>query len=143
MPLTIPIPGHLGAVRQILADAGIEVTRGVLAEEARQVHLGHFLRVTRERPMITLETRLNGGFLRRRAAGRAASHDHRKTGERALSMSMRAMHDAVMTGIGTILADDPLLNIRLPGFEHRRLLRVVLDSDLCLPPSTQACRVGG
>ena len=47
---------------------------------------------------------------------------------------MRAMHDAVMTGIGTILADDSLLSVRLPGLEDRKPLRVVLDSDLRLPP---------
>jgi diaminohydroxyphosphoribosylaminopyrimidine deaminase/5-amino-6-(5-phosphoribosylamino)uracil reductase len=50
---------------------------------------------------------------------------------------MRAMHDAVMTGIGTILADDSLLNVRLPGLEDRKPLRVVLDSDLRLPPSAR------
>jgi diaminohydroxyphosphoribosylaminopyrimidine deaminase/5-amino-6-(5-phosphoribosylamino)uracil reductase len=50
---------------------------------------------------------------------------------------MRAMHDAVITGIGTILADDSLLNVRLPGLEDRKPLRVVLDSDLRLPPSSQ------
>jgi diaminohydroxyphosphoribosylaminopyrimidine deaminase/5-amino-6-(5-phosphoribosylamino)uracil reductase len=46
---------------------------------------------------------------------------------------MRAHADAIMVGIGTILADDPLLNVRLPGLEARAPIRVVLDSHLSMP----------
>ncbi len=127
-----PDPRACGSGARIFADAGIEVTRGVLAEAALRANLGHFLRVTRERPMVSLKLALTADFY---AAGPAGDPRLAITGAPAngLVHVMRAMHDAVMTGIGTILADDSLLNVRLPGLEDRKPLRVVLDSDLRLP----------
>ncbi|MDQ6703306.1 MAG: bifunctional diaminohydroxyphosphoribosylaminopyrimidine deaminase/5-amino-6-(5-phosphoribosylamino)uracil reductase RibD [Pseudomonadota bacterium] len=131
-----PDPRAFGRGAQILADAGIEVTRGVLAEEALRANLGHFLRVTRKRPMVSLKLALTADFY---AAGPAGDPRLVITGALAngLVHVMRAMHDAVMAGIGTILADDSLLSVRLPGLEDRKPLRVVLDSDLLLPPSAR------
>ncbi|HUI21729.1 MAG TPA: bifunctional diaminohydroxyphosphoribosylaminopyrimidine deaminase/5-amino-6-(5-phosphoribosylamino)uracil reductase RibD [Methylocella sp.] len=128
-----PDPRAGGRGAQILVDAGIEVTPGVLAQEARRANLGHFLRVTRERPMVTLKLAVTADLY---AAGSEREPRLMITGKAANGFVhvMRSMHDAVMTGIGTVLADDPLLNVRLPGLEERKLLRVVLDSDLRLPP---------
>jgi diaminohydroxyphosphoribosylaminopyrimidine deaminase/5-amino-6-(5-phosphoribosylamino)uracil reductase len=122
-----------GRGAQILADAGIEVTRGVLAEEALRANLGHFLCVTRKRPMVSLKLALTADCY---AAGPAGDPRLVITGAPAngLVHLVRAMHDAVMTGIGTILADDSLLSVRLPGLEDRKPLRIVLDSNLRLPP---------
>jgi diaminohydroxyphosphoribosylaminopyrimidine deaminase / 5-amino-6-(5-phosphoribosylamino)uracil reductase len=129
-------PRACGRGAQILTDAGIDVTRGLLAEEARRANLGHFLRVTRERPMVTLKLAVTADSF---AAGSACDPRLMITGGPATGLVhlMRAMHDAVMAGIGTIVADDPLLSVRLPGLEDRKPLRVVLDSDLRLPPSTR------
>jgi diaminohydroxyphosphoribosylaminopyrimidine deaminase/5-amino-6-(5-phosphoribosylamino)uracil reductase len=94
------------------------------------------LRVTRGRPMVSLKLALTADFY---AAGQAGDPRLIVTGEPAARLVhvMRAMHDAVMVGIGTILADDPLLSVRLPGLEGRKPLRVVLDSDLRLPPTSR------
>jgi len=131
-----PDPRARGRGGQILAGAGIDVTRGVLAEEARRTNLGHFFRVTRGRPMVTLKLALTADLY---AGGPAEDPRLMVTGRPAngLVHVMRAMHDAVMVGIGTILADNPLLSVRLAGLEDRKPLRIVLDSDLRLPLSAQ------
>lgn len=131
-----PDPRASGRGAQILAGAGIEVTSGVLAEEALRANRGHFLRVTSKRPMVTLKLALTADFY---AAGPAGEPRLVITGGPAngLGHLMRAMNDAVMTGIGTVLADDPLLSVRLPGLEDRTPLRVVLDSNLRLPTLTR------
>src|SRR3984893_18124207 len=128
-----PDPRACGSGAQILADAGIELTRGVLANEARRTNLGHFLRVARERPMVSLKLALTADFY---VAGPAGDPRLVITGAPAIGLVhlMRAMHDAVMSGIGTIVADVSLWRVRLPGLEDRKPLRVVLDSDLRLPP---------
>ena len=119
-----------------LAAAGVAVTTGVCAQEARRAHLGHILRQTGRRPMVTLK-------LAETADGYAAAgpHDPRLmiTGLIANNFVQmaRATHDAIMVGIGTALADDPLMTVRLPGLDHVRPLRIVLDGALRLPPRSR------
>ena len=115
-----------------IVEAGIGLRTGVGVLEARRANLGHILRITEGRPMVTLKlAQTLDGY----AAGGA--HDPRLmiTGAPANGrvQVMRAMHDAIMVGVGTVLADDPLLTVRLPGLESRKPLRVVLDTHLRIP----------
>lgn len=114
-----------------LREQGIEVTTGVGAEEARLVHAGHIRRVTLGRPHIMLKLAVSADG----KAGLSGRLPAAITGEAARRRVhlMRATHDAVLTGIGTVLADDPQLTCRLPGMLDRSPVRVVLDSDLRLP----------
>ena len=136
-----PDPRVAGRGLGLLRNAGVEVLLGPGAAAARRDHRGHILRVTRGRPMVTLK-------LARTADGFAAGDEHDLrlaiTGQTAnlRVQVMRSMHDAIMVGVGTAIADDPLLTVRLPGVDHRPL-RVVLDSQLRLPPSSRLCATAG
>jgi diaminohydroxyphosphoribosylaminopyrimidine deaminase/5-amino-6-(5-phosphoribosylamino)uracil reductase len=131
-----PDPRVSGRGYRLLKDAGIEVTAGVLAEAALRANLGHILRVTNQRPMVTLKLALTSdGF----AGGGDDQPRLAITGSVAngLVHILRSMHDAILVGCRTVLTDDPLLNVRLPGLEARKPLRVVLDSNLSIPLSSR------
>src|SRR5438270_256878 len=82
----------------------------------------------RGRPHVTLKLAVSADG----KAGLPGRKPAAITGEaaRARVQQMRAMNDALLTGIGTVLADDPQLNVRLPGMEGQSPVRVVLDSAL-------------
>ncbi|MDU8911211.1 bifunctional diaminohydroxyphosphoribosylaminopyrimidine deaminase/5-amino-6-(5-phosphoribosylamino)uracil reductase RibD [Aestuariicoccus sp. MJ-SS9] len=93
-----------------LREAGIEVTTGVLADEAEYDHAGFFLRVTEGRPWVTLK--LATSFDGRIATATGESRWITGPGARRVVHGMRACHDAVMVGAGTARADDPMLTVR-------------------------------
>ena len=123
-----PNPEIAGQGHARLTSQGIAVTTGVCAEEARRTHAGHIRRVRNGRPHVTLKLAVSADG----KAGLAGRKPVAITGEPARErvQLMRAMNDAVLTGIGTVLADDPQLTCRLPGMEQRSPVRVVLDSAL-------------
>lgn len=126
-----PYPEVAGRGIAALDAAGVTVVVGVLAEAAADLNAGFLLRVTGGRPLVTLKlaTTLDGRIATRSGASRWI------TGEaaRARGHLLRAQHDAVLVGSGTALADDPRLDVRLPGLGDRLPVRVVLDSRLRLP----------
>ena len=130
-----PNPKIAGQGHAKLCAAGVAVTLGVCADEARRAHAGHIRRVRDGRPHVTLKLAVSTDG----KAGLAGRRPAAITGEaaRARVHLMRAMNDAVLTGIGTVLSDDPQLTCRLPGMEHRSPVRVVLDSALRQPPSSR------
>jgi diaminohydroxyphosphoribosylaminopyrimidine deaminase/5-amino-6-(5-phosphoribosylamino)uracil reductase len=118
-----------------LQSAGIIVTRGVLAAEARALNLGFFRRVADGRPMVALKIAQSADGYVADAKGNSrwiTSEDARRHGH-----LLRARHDAILVGIGTVLADDPELTCRLPGLEHCSPLRIVLDSHLRTPVTSK------
>jgi diaminohydroxyphosphoribosylaminopyrimidine deaminase / 5-amino-6-(5-phosphoribosylamino)uracil reductase len=122
--------GHMRLRRQ-----GVAVDVGPGAEAALRAHAGHFRRVREGRPHVTLKLAVSADG----KAGLPGRKPAAITGEAARTRVhlMRAMNDAVLTGIGTVLADDPQLTCRLPGMDHRSPVRVVLDSALRLPPDSK------
>ncbi|MCO5065738.1 MAG: bifunctional diaminohydroxyphosphoribosylaminopyrimidine deaminase/5-amino-6-(5-phosphoribosylamino)uracil reductase RibD [Rhizobiaceae bacterium] len=125
----------------ILRDAGIAVTEHVLADEAADLMSGYLIRSVEKRPEVILKIAISSdGYIGRKGAGQVAI-----TGavSRAQVHLMRAECDAVLVGIGTAMADDPELTVRLPGLEKRSPARIVIDPLLRLPLASKLVESGG
>jgi len=133
--LSDPDPRTTASGIERLVSAGIEVEQGVLAEEAAAVTLGHILRVTEGRPAVTLK--LAVGADGRLPRGKGTPVWITGPDARAHGHLLRAKHDAILVGRGTVLADNPSLTCRLPGMTCRSPVRVVLDRRLRTPPEAR------
>jgi diaminohydroxyphosphoribosylaminopyrimidine deaminase/5-amino-6-(5-phosphoribosylamino)uracil reductase len=130
-----PDPRVSGRGFNLLRKAGVDVLTPLLERDAAALNQGFFLRIRDRRPLVTLKiaTSLDGRIA-------SASGDSRWiTGAEARHFGhlLRATHDAVLVGIETALADDPLLTCRIPGREQDSPLRVVLDTRLRLEPRSK------
>jgi diaminohydroxyphosphoribosylaminopyrimidine deaminase/5-amino-6-(5-phosphoribosylamino)uracil reductase len=124
-----------------LRDAGIAVSEGLLQAEAEELNAGFFSRVRRGRPLVTLKlaTTLDGRIATR------GGESQWITGEpaRRMAHALRGRHDAVMCGVGTVLADNPDLTCRIPGFKPVPQVRVVADSHLRTPLTSRLVATAG
>ncbi|MCD2171645.1 bifunctional diaminohydroxyphosphoribosylaminopyrimidine deaminase/5-amino-6-(5-phosphoribosylamino)uracil reductase RibD [Rhizobium sp. C4] len=139
--ITDPDPRVSGNGIRILREAGIVVETGLMEEAARRGLAAYLTRQTEGRAHVTLKLAVSkDGLLGRRGEGQV-----RITGaqSREAVQHLRAESDAILVGIGTVLADDPELTCRLPGLEGRSPVRLVLDRDLQLPLSSKLVRTSG
>lgn len=130
-----PDPRVSGRGLAKLREAGIAVERGALAAQARNLNAGFLTRVTKGRPLVALKlaTSLDGRIATRAGESRWI------TGEeaRAFGHRLRATHDAIAVGSGTVLADDPELTCRLKGLEDRSPVRLVFDRQGRIPSTAK------
>ncbi len=126
-----PDPRVAGRGYAILRDAGIEVVERVHADMAADQLAGYLIRSLQKRAEVTLKLAISAdGMIGRRGEGQVAISG--SISRRQVQM-MRAEADAILVGIGTAIADDPLLTVRLPGLESRSPARIVLDHGARLP----------
>ncbi|MGH6643016.1 MAG: bifunctional diaminohydroxyphosphoribosylaminopyrimidine deaminase/5-amino-6-(5-phosphoribosylamino)uracil reductase RibD, partial [Bradyrhizobium sp.] len=130
-----PNPEVAGQGHARLRAAGIVVDVGLNAAEAARDHAGHFRRIRDKRPHVILKLAVSADDKIGAAGGKPVAI----TGEAARTCVhlLRAQCDAILVGIGTVLADDPVLNCRLPGMEPRSPVRVVLDRALRIPGTSR------
>ena len=130
-----PDPRVAGEGLHRLRAAGLDVEVGLGAEEAAEVNAGFLSRLRLGRPLVTfkLATSLDGRIAT--ATGESQWITGPPARERA--HALRASHDAIMVGTGTVVADDPQLTCRLPGLGHRSPVRVVIDRHLRIPPASR------
>lgn len=129
-----PDPRTDGKGYRALRAADISVTTAMLEADAKRLNEGFISRVTRGRPfvLVKLATTLDGRVAvagRRYLSGKPALREAHR---------LRNTHDAVLVGIGTVLADDPALTVR--EVKGRDPLRVIVDTDARTPPTAKVVR---
>jgi diaminohydroxyphosphoribosylaminopyrimidine deaminase/5-amino-6-(5-phosphoribosylamino)uracil reductase len=136
-----PNPQVAGQGLVQLRNTGIAVECGVMETEARALNPGFITRMTQGRPFVRckLAMSLDG----RTAMASGESQWITGAAAREDVQRLRARSCAIMTGVGTILADDPSLNVRLPGEMPRQPLRVILDPELETPPDARTLWLDG
>jgi len=130
-----PNPDVAGQGHARLRAAGVTVDVGLCAAEAAFDHAGHFRRIRDQRPHVILKLAVSPDGKIGAAGGRTVAITGEAVRDRV--HLLRAQCDAILVGIGTVLADDPLLTCRLPGMEARSPVRIVLDRNLRIPAASR------
>ena len=129
-----PNPLVAGKGVKILQDAGIEVVVGLCENEIREMNKVFLKYITTKRPYVIMKTAitLDGKIAAYTGDSKWVTNDE----SRKMVHELRSELAGVIVGIGTVLADDPMLNVRLEG-EHHQPVRVVVDSNLRIPVDSQ------
>jgi diaminohydroxyphosphoribosylaminopyrimidine deaminase/5-amino-6-(5-phosphoribosylamino)uracil reductase len=135
-----PNPQVAGKGLAILRDAGIQVDCGLLETEARALNPGFIQRMTEGRPFIRIKLAMS--LDGRTALTSGESRWLTSEAARADVQRLRARSSAILTGSGTLLADNPSLNVRLPA-TTRQPVRVILDTALQTPATAKTLRLPG
>jgi len=123
-----------------LQEAGIEVTVGVLKEEAEEVNRVFFHYARTKKPFVTVKAAMS---LDGKTAAYTGDSKWITSGEARLDVHLdRSRHDAILVGVNTVLEDDASLTVRLPNGSGRNPLRVILDTDLRTPPGAKVAADG-
>ncbi len=138
-----PNPLVAGRGRRRLMEAGMVVEHGLMAEAARELNPGYLARVERGRPFV--RSKLGVSLDGRTALASGESRWITGPAARDEVQRWRARSSAILSGIGTVLADDPRLDVRLelPGIEIHQPARVILDSRLRMPEKARLFEAGG
>jgi diaminohydroxyphosphoribosylaminopyrimidine deaminase/5-amino-6-(5-phosphoribosylamino)uracil reductase len=124
--------------------AGIQVDVGMFETEAKKLNESFAKYIRFGKPLVTLKSAmsLDGKIAAAKTPVRDARGHRWVTGEaaRAHVQQLRHQNDAILVGVGTVIADDPLLTDRSGLQRRRKLLRVILDSRLRIPLESQVIR---
>jgi len=137
-----PNPRVAGAGLQKLLEAGVAASVGLLERDARELNRGFVSRMERGRPWVTVK--IGASLDGRTALADGSSKWITSALARADVQKLRARASAVLTGIGTVLADDPALTVREPDLAMvgRQPLRVIFDARGQLPPDARVVNDG-
>jgi diaminohydroxyphosphoribosylaminopyrimidine deaminase/5-amino-6-(5-phosphoribosylamino)uracil reductase len=120
-----PNPAHCGQGMKILRRAGIAVSHGLI--EVQESRLNEAFRhwIVQRTPFVTIKAAmsLDGKIATRSGQSKWITGPE----ARAYGMKLRVATDAILVGVNTIVADNPSLTVRQPGFEDKPLRRIVLD----------------
>jgi diaminohydroxyphosphoribosylaminopyrimidine deaminase / 5-amino-6-(5-phosphoribosylamino)uracil reductase len=151
-----PNPQVAGRGFQRLREAGIKVEVGLLEAEAKKLNESFAKFIITGKPLVTLKTAmsLDGKIApapkMRTPRSLTSKSEDRSTGSRWITgeaarehvQQLRHQNDAILVGVGTVIADDPLLSDRTGLPRRRKLLRVILDSSLRVPVESRIFREG-